>query len=98
MAVDEDLSVYFADFGVPVLFAGAPAGLLGNLDLADQELLERDGLAGVIGTPQFIEVPTASVTLLEDGTALTVDGASFTVLKKLRIDDGNTSRVYLEDA
>ena len=98
MAIDEDLSVYFADFGVPVVFAGAPAGLLGNLDVADQELLARDGLGPVVGTMQFVELPTASVAALEEDMALTVDGANYTVLKKVRLDDGATSRVYLEDA
>jgi hypothetical protein len=96
--VDEDLSVYFADFGVPVTFAGAPAGLLGNLDVADQEQLARDGLGPVMGTIQYIEVPTAGVALLEEEMALTVDGAGYTVLKKVRVDDGKLSHVYLEDA
>jgi hypothetical protein len=97
MAFTERLSVFFSK-GVPVTFAGAPSGLMGNLDVADEEMLARDGLGPVIGTVQVVTTERAAVAALGSGDAITVDGVDYTVLKNVRVDDGKIAHVYLQDA
>jgi hypothetical protein len=62
MTFTERLSVFFSH-GVPVEFTGAPAGLKGNLDVADEVVAARDGLAGVIGTTRVVTTEYAVAAL-----------------------------------
>lgn len=101
----EDLTVFFADFGVPVVFTGAPDALLGNLDVADAIQAEKDGLSGVVGTVRVVLVETCAlrdrftdVMRLHIGDQIAVDGVAYTVRFLPKIDDGKLTRVYLQDA
>lgn len=96
MPLIENMSAFFADFGVPVSFAGSPAGLLGNLDRVDAVVAENDGLAGVIGTTQVVLVETAPVDALRIGDAITVDGSNYTIRHRPKVDDGKITRLYLK--
>lgn len=104
MALAEDLAPFFADFGVPVDFAGAPSGLLGHLDVADAITAEKDGLAGVVGTARVVLVPTAALRhaateakLLACEDPIVVDGVDYTVRYTAQLDDGQLTRIYLQD-
>jgi hypothetical protein len=96
MVFTERLSVFFSR-GVSVEFTGAPAGLKGNLDVADEIVAARDGLAGVIGTTRVVTTEYSAVAALRVGSAITVDGEDFTVRHHARADDGAIARIYLED-
>ena len=80
-----------------LVFPGAPAGLLGHLDVADEVMAARDGLAGVLGTTFALLVPTAGVAALAQDAAVTVDGTDYVVRHKARLDDGQLTRVYLSE-
>lgn len=94
---DGDLDVFTQDFGVPVSFAGAPAGLRGIVEVADGEQLARDGLAPVMGTTRYVVLRSSAASALAADAAITVDSVGYTVLKLARFDDGALTRVYLQD-
>lgn len=94
---DADLDVFTSDFGVPVNFAGAPVGLQGNLDVADEIVAARDRFPGMIGTMQVVLIKASAGAGLHIGDAITVDGQNYKVAHHARIDDSAFLRVYLED-
>ncbi|MEI6032462.1 MAG: hypothetical protein WCQ20_15060 [Synechococcaceae cyanobacterium ELA739] len=90
MAFTEDLSVFLADFGVPVV-AGGVTGL-GILDMPDEYV--ADGM--VISTDYTLKVATATFGRLLYGDAITVDGISYQVRDMTLIEDGVFARVQLQ--
>lgn len=94
----EDLEIYFTQFGVPVSYAGAPAGAQGIVDVADATVAATDLFPGVIGTMRVVAIiATAAALALRMGDPITVDGAAYTVAHHARVDDGALMRVYLQD-
>jgi hypothetical protein len=94
---DADLDIFTADFGVSVTFTGAPAGLKGNLDVADLIGVEHEALAGVLATDRVVIVKTSAVSALRIGSAITVDGTNYTVRHRTKIDDGAFTLLFLKD-
>src|SRR5687767_3882774 len=97
--LQDDLSVYFSQWGVPVSYAGAPAGALGILDVADEKMAASDKFPGVLGTNQVVTIETTAAALaLRAGDAITVEAVNYTVAWPVRIDDGKLMHVWLQDA
>ncbi len=84
----EDLDAFMADFGVPVTFTGAPAGLQCLEDFVDVGELDNDGRATVLGRRRTITVRTDAVTTVRINDTLTVNGTSRKVLDPRAQDDG----------
>lgn len=90
MALTEDLSVFLADFGLPVV-AGAATGA-GILDLNSEIILGGEAVM----IDYLLTVPTATFGSLGYGDMLTVDGQAYKVESQpLRFDDGMFCRVPL---
>ena len=90
MAFAEDLSVFLADFGVPVA-AGVVSGT-GILDLNSEIILGGEAVM----IDYLLTVPTATFGGLGYGDTVTVDGVSYKIESQpLRFDDGTFCRVPL---
>lgn len=87
----EDMTVFFADFGVPVSF-----GSLTTKALFDKAGTVQD-LGGLPITVQEDSILFATVALpgLKKDSSLTVDGTAYTVRNVQRQDDGKVSRATL---
>lgn len=92
MAFTEDMSLFFAEFGVEAVFGAATATVL--LDKPDAEIF--DGAA--IANDPVITYATTDLTGLAHGSAITVDGASFKVREVNLVDDGKLTRARLAAA
>jgi len=95
MAFTEDLSVFLADFGVPVSFTGSAAGMLGIMDLAEIEVLGDRGRAVVSAADRTLLIRTAQKGVLTQGSAISVDSVSYTVRDIGPFEDGAFSLVHL---
>jgi hypothetical protein len=96
------MAVYFAQFGVPVSFTGAPAGALGIVDVATQEMLVTDAFPGVLGTQRVVTLGDSAAALaaaltLRIDDPITVAGVKYTIGHRAQIDDGKVLRVWLQD-
>ena len=89
MAFTEDLSVFVADFGVPVS-AGGKNGL-GILDMPSEMI--ADGV--VLTTDYQLTVVTSDFSSFIAGDNVTVDGLSYKVRSPELIDDGKFTKVML---
>ena len=75
---DSDLDLFFADFGVPVLFAGALVPVKGLLDDTSTELFGDRGK--VLAEDRSVLVKTSDLPVgLTTGADLTVDSVAFTL-------------------
>lgn len=95
MDLDADNAGFLADFGVPVTFAGAPAGTLGILDDYDEIVLDEDGRAGVSVPTKALLVESSVAALLTESVAVTVGGLTYRERSKPRHVDGAFATVYL---
>lgn len=85
MALAEDLDLFLADFGVPVLFAGAPSGLLGIQDIEGAHVVGGSSLEGiqVVTAPmKTVMLKTVDVASLNIDDAITVAGVDYVVRDK----------------
>jgi riboflavin synthase alpha subunit len=86
----EDLSPFFADFGVQAIAAGKTATVI--LDKPDKDLLS--GRAQSVAYQ--ITYQTADFPSLKYGDSITVAGVAYTVLETSTIDDGQISTCQLQ--
>jgi hypothetical protein len=89
MAFTEDLSVFVADFGVPVSAAGRTG--LGILDMPSE--MVADGV--VLTTDYQLTVVTSDFGSFTAGDSVTVDGVSYKVRSPELIDDGKFTKLML---
>jgi hypothetical protein len=90
MAFTEDLSVFLADFGVPIS-AGAASGL-GILDMPSEMIAD-----GVVMTTDYKVTCLASLFGdLQYGTGVNVDGLPYTVRNVELLDDGKFCDLMLQ--
>ena len=98
---DNDLDLFFVDFGVPVVLGAATFD--GILDDGSIELLGDGERGAVVGTDKVVLVKTSDVPGSADaGTDLTVDGTAYTLRappqKWSGAPDGKFSLLYLKVA
>ena len=86
----EDLSLYFADFGVAVT-SGAVTGK-GILDMPSQVIVN----GSVLSTEYSVVVLTSEFGGLLYGAAITVDGISYSVREAMLITDGLFTEISLQ--
>jgi hypothetical protein len=79
VAFTEYLSVFLADFGVPVSFSGSTAGMLGIEDAQGLLVLEGEQFPGVQATDRTVLIETSEKGALGPGSAITVNGTARTV-------------------
>lgn len=91
-----DIDGMLADMGVPVTFGAYSA--LALVDSADELLLAGGGLPGVIGTKIVITFKTSALPGLAVGSAITIDGASYTVRSRASQGDGAVTQAFCEAA
>jgi hypothetical protein len=85
---DADLSVFFADFGVPVFF-GSQGPVKGIFDRPMQIKLADDGFGGTeTGMPEVRLPYNAFSPMPTEGDVITVDGTQYSVSEKTREGDG----------
>jgi hypothetical protein len=89
MAFTEDLSIFFDDFSVPVVF-GAITGT-GILDMPSE--IVADGV--VLSTDYSLTCFTSVFGAAKYGDTITVSGTSYTVRETLLIDDGKLCTIML---
>lgn len=93
MAFTEDISLFFADFGVEAVFGEASVTVL--LDRPDAEVL---GGAGLTNDP-VITYATGDLAGLAMDSEITVDGVDYLVRGTPRkIDDGKLMQAFLVPA
>lgn len=84
---DADLPVFFADFGVPVIFAGVT--VLGNFNRPVQIKLADQGFGGVETAFPSVELAyNAFSPMPGPGDEVNVDGTDYTVSEPTAISDG----------
>ncbi len=93
MPIVENLSVYFADFGVPCAANGQ--AFTGLLDQPD-DTLSAAGL-NVLSTSYLLQATTADVVRagIATGTVVTVSGQPYVVRDVIKVDDGQISHLTL---
>lgn len=89
MAFTEDLSIFFGDFSVPVVF-GSIKGV-GILDMPSE--IVANGV--VLSTDYSLTCLTSVFGSAKYGDTITVDGTAYTVRESLQIDDGKLSTIML---
>jgi len=90
MAFTEDLSVFLADFGVPIS-SGAASGL-GILDMPSE--MVADGV--VLTTDYKVTCLASEFGDLQYGTGVNVDGLPYTVRSVELLDDGKFCDLMLQ--
>lgn len=90
MTLDADLETMLSDFGVPAIH-GAETGKV-IVDTTDEAILQAGG-PGVVGKMVSVLCRTSDFPTLKIGDAWTVDGATFKVADRLRLDDGLVSKI-----
>ncbi|HLE61033.1 MAG TPA: hypothetical protein VI700_05810 [Thermoanaerobaculaceae bacterium] len=91
-----DIPALLADLGVDVMVGGTM--VKGLVDRPGQELLESEGAAALISTAILVTVQTGALPALAAGAAITVDGVSYLVQRRLEIDDGQLTQVLCVEA
>jgi hypothetical protein len=83
---DGDLPVFFADFGVPVVFQGqAATGLLDT----PSSMFERGGPGGMESERYCLRLPFNAFTSMPyPGVSITVDGVAYKVKTRTKQEDG----------
>jgi hypothetical protein len=84
---DSDLPVFFADFGVPVIFGTNT--VLGNFNRPVQTKLADQGFGGVDTAFPSVELAyNAFSPMPVSGDALNVNGTAYTVSEPTAVSDG----------
>jgi len=84
---DADLPVFFADFGVPVIFADKT--VLGNRDRPVQIKLADQGFGGIETAFPSVEIAyNAFSPMPDEGDAVNVDGTAYAVAESTTQGDG----------
>jgi len=92
---DADLTVFTADFGVPVEFGGGTVSAL--FDQPTETKLADAGFGGFEVTVPAIRIPyNAFSPMPAEGDTLTVDGTDYTVAEKFADCDGSFVRYTLK--
>lgn len=86
----EDLSAFIADFGVTATFGALTAQVI--LDMPDQSILGDLQLT----TDYSMTFVSTDLSGLKHGSAITVDGAAYTVREVSRLDDGRFLKAALK--
>lgn len=90
MAIVEDFAAYFADFGVDVTIgAAAVRGIF------DNDYIEPLGMSG--SAPSLLLASADATSVVAGTTTVTIDGASYTVVKSAP-DGSGLTRLTLEEA
>jgi hypothetical protein len=85
---DADLPVFFADFGVPVLFGTQPA-TKGNFNRPEQIKLADQGFGGVETAFPSVELAYNAFSPMPDSRdVVNVDGTNYTVSEPTAVSDG----------
>lgn len=94
MAIEADLTVFFADFGVDVTVG---ADTTKGLKDAELEQVLRGTSVGdvVLGERETVLVETGSLSGLAQGAAITVDGNARTVGSHGLLEDGKLTLIEL---
>lgn len=90
MALVDDPSAYLTEFGVAAVFGAYSATVL--LDRPDREFFNGEAQSA----DYQIEFATADLPGLQYGSAITVGGTAYTVIKVLALDDGTFSTATLQ--
>ena len=90
MAFVEDLSAFFADFGVPATFGALSATVL--LDMPDAEIFG----GGQISTDYAITYKSGDLSGLKTGDAITVNAVAYQVREVVKLDDGKLMNATLK--
>jgi hypothetical protein len=86
---NENLNVFFNDFGVPVI--RGTSNFLGILEMPDE--LIANGMA--ISTDFQLTVKTSDVPNLKYQEAMKVSGIDYTLKEYLLVDDGKITKIIL---
>lgn len=93
MAFAEDMSVFFADFGVPAIFGELSATVI--IDQPDTEIFDRQLMAG----DSSIIYVTGELEGLAKGSVITIDGADFRVTQPpMKVQDGKLMQAQVAAA
>lgn len=87
-----DLAAMLADFGEPVTFGSAAVN--GIPDETDEAALAANETES-IGVMRVVVIPTGGLPGLANGSTVTFRGATCTVRRMLRIDDGALTQLVL---
>ena len=92
---DNDLAVFFADFGVAVTFGGVTA--MGNRDAPLMPLNFGGGPSSIASQRFAVTLPANAFNrLLRNGDALQVDGVAYAVKAPALSEDGRIATYDLE--
>jgi hypothetical protein len=92
MAFTEDISLFFADFGVEAVFGASSAQVL--LDEPDNTIFEGQ----LVAADASITYATGDLEGLQKGSSLTVDGNAYKVTQPpMKIDDGKLMRAQVAE-
>lgn len=89
MTFNADIETMLADFGVPAVH-GAETGKV-IVDTTDEAILQAQG-PGAIGKMVSCLFRTSDFPTLKVGELWTVEGVSYRVADRFRLDDGLTSK------
>ena len=90
MSWDSDLDTMLVDFGVPASH-GAEIGMA-IVDSTDEAILQAGG-TGVIGKMVSVLCKTSAFPTIKVGDTWTVDGETYKVHDRLRLDDGRVTKI-----
>ena len=88
--ITENLSDFFADFGVSAIFGNDTANVL--FDAPDTIIADGDVISG----DYSITYPTGTFPLLSYSSTITVAGTTYTVRNVRKIEDGSLTKAYLK--
>jgi hypothetical protein len=92
MAFTEDISLFFADFGVEAVFGELTTSVL--LDEPDNAIFEGQ----LIAADASITYATGELEGLQKGSSLTIDGNAYKVTEPpMKIDDGKLMRAQVAE-
>jgi hypothetical protein len=92
---DADIPALLADFGRPVVLAGAPNLKLGLIDFVGKDVLQSMNVSGIAGTTVTVSVQTSALpSPLPMRTAITVDGAAMFIRDRLQEGDGALTHLF----
>jgi hypothetical protein len=91
---DADIGPIMAlDFGVPVTIGGTPGR--GIVDENDTVVVTNNGRGEVISGVHTVQVQTSAFPTLANGTAIIVDGVTYSIARKLTESDTAFTKLVL---
>ncbi len=86
---DDDIPYMLGDWGHSITIGGVTKSC--TFAVADEEILQQEGGAGQIVPVNAALIRTSDFPNVKGGDSCVVDGANYTVWKRLRRADGTTS-------